>query len=113
MKEMDINPLIADLNRHKEELIESVVIAMGFNELKISDEYVARDIAEILGEKSSSHPFQQVACMYRLPLEEVVRNIREFTNKEYKSLMIGDPKYVNDIEFSSEITIQADKRAGS
>jgi len=110
---MDINPLIADLNRHKEELIESIEIAMGLNELKISDEYVARDIAEIMGEEYSSQPFQQVACLYGLPLEEVVRNIRDFTNKEYKSLMIGDPKYVNDIEFSSEITIQADKRAGS
>lgn len=34
---MDINPLIADLNRYKEELIDSIQIAIGFNELNKAD----------------------------------------------------------------------------
>jgi len=34
---MDINPLITDLNKYKEELIDSIHIAIGFNELHKAD----------------------------------------------------------------------------
>jgi hypothetical protein len=44
-------------------------------------------------------PFQQVANLYNLPREEVLENIRTFTNKGVKSLMPGDPKLIKDIEF--------------
>ena len=78
---MDINPLIADLNKFKEELIDSIQIAIGLNELHNADRFVAHDIEEIKGELHSSDPFQQVAILYNLPREEVVENIRQFTNR--------------------------------
>ena len=98
---MDINPLLADLNKYKKELIDSIHIAIGFNELHKADRYVADDIAEIKGEKRSNDPFQQVANLYNLPREEVVNNIRMFTSKEYKTFLPGDPKLIKDIEFDS------------
>jgi hypothetical protein len=49
----------------------------------------------------SSDPFQQVANLYNLPREEVLENIRTFTNKEVKTLMPGDPKLIKDIKFKS------------
>jgi hypothetical protein len=98
---MDINPLIADLNKYKEELIDSILIAIGLNELHRADRYVAHDMADIKGEKYSDDPFQQVANLYNLPREEVVKNIRTFTNKEYKTLWPGDLKLIIDIEFDS------------
>jgi hypothetical protein len=98
---MDINPLIADLNKYKEELIASIQIAIGFNESHKADRYVAHDMAEIKGEQLSNDPFQQVANVYNLPREEVVKNIRTFTNKEFKRLLPGDPKLIKDIEFDS------------
>jgi len=96
---MDINPLIADLNKYKDELIDSIKIAIGFNELQNADRYVAHDMAEIKGELHLSDPFQQVANLYNLPREEVLENIRTFTNKGVKTLMPGDPKLIKDIEF--------------
>jgi len=98
---MDINPLITDLKKYKEELIDSIHIAIGFNELHKADRYVAHDIADIKGEQHSNDPFQQVANLYNLPREEVVKNIRTFTNKEYKTLWPGDLKLIKDIEFDS------------
>ena len=98
---MDINPLIADLNKYKEELIASIEIAIGLNELHKADRYVAHDMAEIRGEQHSRDPFQQVANLYNLPREEVVKSIRTFTNKEVKILLPGDPKLIKDIEFDS------------
>jgi hypothetical protein len=98
---MDINPLIPDLNKYKEELIDSIQIAIGFNELHKADRYVAHDIIGIKGEQYSSDPFQQVANFYNLPREEVVKNIRTFTNKGFKTFLPGDPKLIKDIEFDS------------
>ena len=98
---MDINPLITDLNKYKEELIDSILIAIGLNEFHRADRYVAHDMADIKGEKYSDDPFQQVANLYNLPREEVVKNIRTFTNKEYKTLWPGDLKLIKDIEFDS------------
>ena len=82
---MDINPLNVDLIKYKEELLDQIENAMHYNELKIADEYIARGIAEIKTGKVSDNPFQQVANLYALPLEEVVSNIRDFTNKAYKT----------------------------
>ncbi len=96
---MDINPLIADLSKYKEELIDSIQIAMGLKELSKADRYVAHDIAEIKGEKFSNDPFQQVANIYNLPRPEVVKNIRKFANREYKTFFPGDPEFVKDLEF--------------
>jgi hypothetical protein len=96
---VDINPLIADLNKYQEELIASIQISIGFNELHKADRYVAHDMAEIKGEQHSSDPFQQVANLYNLPREEVVKNIRTVTNKGFKTLLPGDPKLIKDIEF--------------
>ena len=99
---MDINPLIADLNKYKEELIDSIHIAIGLNELRKADRYVAHDIAEIKGEKHKSDPFQQVANIYNLPREEVIENIRQFTNKEYKTNFLGNLAQYKDIEFGKD-----------
>jgi len=44
---MDINPLIADLNKYKDELELSVEIAIGLGETAESDVYVAHDLIEI------------------------------------------------------------------
>jgi hypothetical protein len=99
---MDINPLIADLNKFKEELIDSIQIAIGLNELHNADRFVAHDIAEIKGELHSSDPFRQVANFYNLPREEVVENIRQFTNKEYKLNFLGNLAQYKDIEFGKD-----------
>ena len=99
---MDINPLIADLNKYKDELIDSIEIAIEFNELQNADRYVAHDMAEIKGELHLNDPFQQVANLYNLPREEVLENIRTFTNKEFKTRMPGDPKLIKDIEFKPD-----------
>lgn len=102
---MDINPLIADLNRYKEELIDSIQIAIGFNELNMADRFVAHDIAEIKGESHSNDPFSQVANLYNLPREEVIENIRKFTNKEYKINFLGNPAQydgIDGIDFEKE-----------
>ena len=97
---MDINPLIADLNKFKVELIASIQIAVAFNKVHLADRYVARDIAEIKGEQQNTNdPFLQLAKLYHLPREEVVKNIRTFTNKGYKIFLIRDPKPIKDIEF--------------
>ena len=96
---MDINPLIADLNKYRDELALSISIAFDLHELNKADVYMANDIAEIKGESVSSDPFQQVGDLYNLPRKEVVQNIRKFTNKCYKDeFRIGslEPK---DIEF--------------
>ena len=96
---MDINPLIADLNKYRDELIDNISIAMGLHELNKADVYMANDIAEIKGESVSSDPFQQVGDLYNLPRKEVVQNIRKFTNKCYKDeFRIGSLK-PKDIEF--------------
>jgi hypothetical protein len=34
---MDINPLIADLNKHDDELIDSIMFAIEYNELNLAD----------------------------------------------------------------------------
>ncbi len=65
-----------EMDGNQEELIASIQIAIGFNELHKADRYVAHDMAEIKGEQHSSDPFQQVANLYNLPREEVVKNIR-------------------------------------
>lgn len=100
---MDINPLIADINQNKDELTDCVMLAIGFNELNEADVHVALAIAEINGERYSDHPFQQISTIYRLPISEVVNNIRDFTNKAYKSIMPGDPQHIQDIDFITEI----------
>ena len=97
---MDINPLIADLNKYKEELISSIEIAIGLNELHKADKYVAHDMVEIKGKKFLNDPFMQIAYLYSLPREEVVINIRAFTNKEYKSLFPFDPRIIEEINFN-------------
>ena len=99
---MDINPLISDLKKYKEELLDTIEIAMGINELNKADVHIAHAIAEIKGELDSTHPFHQVANIYNLPLLEVVKNIRDFTNKGYKSFLIFDPQDVPDIDFDSD-----------
>lgn len=96
---MDINPLIVDLNRYKDELADSIEIAIGFKELNKADGYVAHGIAEIKGKTHSDQPFQQVADMYNLPVEEVVANIRDFANKTYKNVIWNGLDGINDIEF--------------
>ncbi|MCI5165300.1 MAG: hypothetical protein D3903_04235 [Candidatus Electrothrix sp. GM3_4] len=68
---MDINPLIADLNKYRDELALSISIAFDLHELEKSDVYIANDIAEIKGESVSSDPFQQVGDLYNLPRKEV------------------------------------------
>lgn len=100
---MDINPLIADLKKYEEELEDSISIAIGFNELELADRYVAHDIAEVRGELHSSTPFKQVANLYKLPIEEVIQNIRDFTKKRFKKMLIGDPSSIKDIEFKDNI----------
>jgi hypothetical protein len=100
---MDINPLISDLKKYKEELLDTIEIAMGFDELNKADVHIAHAIAEINGEVDSSRPFHQVADIYNLPLQEVVSNIRDFTNKGYKSFLIFDPQDVPDIDFESDM----------
>ena len=96
---MDINALIVDLKKYEDELIDYIQIASGFGELELADRYIANGIAEIQGEKHSDTPFHQVAELYTLPLNEVIQNIRDFTNKGYKSVQYGDPAYFKDIEF--------------
>ncbi len=96
---MDINALIVDLKKYEDELIDSIHIASGFGELELADRYIANGIAEIKGEKHSDTPFHQVAELYNLSLNEVIQNIRDFTNKGYKSVQYGDPAYFKDIEF--------------
>lgn len=100
---MDINPLIADLNKFKEELNDSILIAIGLSELHSADRFVAHGIAEIKGELYSKDPFQQVAILYNLSREEVIENIREFTNKEYKANFFGNIEEHKGIEFSDDI----------
>jgi len=76
------------------------MIAIGFNELHMADRHVARDIVEIKGEKHTSDPFKQLAKLYNLPLDEVVMNIRKFTNKQYKTdFLFGNTKLYGDIKF--------------
>ena len=99
---MDINPLISDLNKYKDELFDCLEIAIGFNELTRADEYIARGIAEIKGECHSEMPFHQVARLYKLPLIEVVCNIRYFANKAYKCEFMRFLDNVEDIDFESE-----------
>lgn len=96
---MDINPLIADLNKYRDELIDTISIAMGFRELNKADVYIANEIVEINGEGVAQDPFQQVADIYNLPRKEVVQNVRNFTNKCFKTFLPGDPNLIKDIEF--------------
>ncbi len=99
---MDINPLITDLIKYKEDLLDVIEIAFNYNDLKIADRYVASHIAEIKVGKVTDNPFQQVASLYCLSLHDVVNNIRAFTNKVYKtdimSIFVTD-----DINFESDI----------
>jgi hypothetical protein len=97
---MDINPLIADLNKYEDELSDSIMIAIGFNELYLADRYVAHAMAEIRGKKHEDDSFKQLAEIYNLPIEEVVKNIRKFTNRRYKTdFLPGNPKLYGDIKF--------------
>ena len=96
---MDINPLIVDLNKYREELIDTIFIAMGFRELNKSDVHIANAIAEIKGCGVAQDPFQQVADLYSLNRREVVQNIRAFTNKCFKTFLPGGLKVIKDIEF--------------
>lgn len=84
-------------------MIDSIQIASGFGELDLADRYVASGIAEIRGENHSDTPFHQVAELYSLPVDEVIQNIRDFTNKGYKCVQYGDPVYFKDIKFQSVI----------
>ena len=79
---MDINPLIADLNKYKEELIDSIHIAIGLNELRKADRSIAN-----------------VENIYNLLRQEVVEDIRKFTNRSYKTFLPGDPKFIKNLEF--------------
>jgi len=96
---MDINPLIADLHKYRDELIGSISIAMNFRELEKADIYIANDIAEIKGNGIGIDPFQQVANLYNLPRKEVVQNIRKFTNDCYKDEYKIGSLIPKDIEF--------------
>lgn len=97
---MDINPLIADLNKYEDELIDAIMIATGFNELNLADRHVAHTMAEIKGKPYEDNPFTQLAELYNLPIDEVVINIRKFTNKGYKTNFLpGNPKIYDDIKF--------------
>lgn len=96
---MDINPLIVGLDKYRDELIDTISIAISFRELNKADVYIANDIAEIKGKRIAQDPFQQVADLYSLPRKEVVKNIRNFANKCFKTLLPGDPKMIKDIEF--------------
>jgi len=96
---MDINPLIVDLLKYEDELIDSIQVASGLGKLDLAVRFVANGIAEIKGENHSDTPFHQVAELYSLPVDEVIQNIRDFTNKGYKSVQYGDPAYFKDIKF--------------
>ncbi len=100
---MDINALILDLHNHKEELSASIEIAFGLGELHKADRYVAHEILEIKGLRFSDDPFQQLAVYYSLPMDEVILNVRKFTNKQYKILVPADSEQVDGIEFESGI----------
>ncbi len=97
---MDINPLIADLNKYRDELALSISIAFDLHELEKADVYIANDIAEIKGELATEgDPFQQVADLYNLPRKEVLQNIRRFTNDCYKDEFRVGSLIPKDIEF--------------
>lgn len=96
---MDINFLIADLNKYRDELIDTISIAMGFQELNKADVYIANAIAEINGDGVARDPFTQVANIYSLPRQEVVQNIRNFAKKCFKTFLLGDPQSIKNIEF--------------
>ncbi|RUM39164.1 MAG: hypothetical protein DSY70_06365 [Desulfobulbus sp.] len=97
-------PLIVDLKEYEDELEDSIMIAMGLGEQEKADRYFAKNIAEIKGEPYSETPFRQVAELYNLPVKEVIKNIRDFTNKSYKeNLMFGDPSWIKDIKFEPVI----------
>jgi hypothetical protein len=100
---MDINPLIVDLKKYEDELLDSIHIASGFGELDLADRYVAHDIAEIKGEKHSDTPFHQVAELYNLPVDEVIQNIRDFINNGFKKMLLGDPPSIKDIQFKDNV----------
>ncbi len=97
---MDINPLIVDLKEYGDELEDSIMIAIGLKELELADRHIANAIAEIKGENYSETPFHQVSELYNLPVDEVVKNIRDFVNKRYKNeLIFGTSASIRDIEF--------------
>lgn len=100
---MDINPLVADLYKYKEELVDSLEISIGFKELTRSDWHIASGLAEIKGESFSESPLQQIAALYNLPLEVVTKNIRDFVRKMYRKEIWGDMFPEADIEFQDNV----------
>ncbi len=84
---MDINPLIAKLNEHKDELIEMIGISMGFRELTKSDLWLAKDLLEIEGVNGipDNKVFDIISDRYDVTKEESIACIRRFINKEYKN----------------------------
>ena len=95
---MDINPLIVELNKYEEELEDSIDIALGLGELTESDIHVAHDLLEIKGKAMAENPFQEIAVLYDIPIDEVIRNIRHFINKIIQSRFEGI-MVIDDIKF--------------
>ncbi len=100
---MDINQLMLDLIKFKEDLSDSMLIAIGLNELNKTDLHVAHDIVDINGESYSNDPFQQIANLYKMPRNEVIEIIRDFTNEEYNISFLGNKAQYFKIEFEKDI----------
>lgn len=80
------------------------VLPLGSMSLILQMNMLRDDIAEIKGLLHSNKPFQHVSDLYGLPVEKVIKNIRSFTNKEYKNnFHVVESKYVKDISFKTKI----------
>ena len=104
---MDINPLIADLHKYKDELVDVMEICLGLGD-KNFDEYVARDLLGIRGEADNEKPFPVIAEIYNLSVEEVTNNIRSFAKDCYKNIMFEGLSSIKELEFDSESEIHSD-----
>ena len=106
-KSMDINPLIADLHKYKDELVNVMEICLGLGD-KNFDEYVARDLLGIRGEADNEKPFPVIAEKYNLSVEEVTNNIRSFAKSCYKNILFEGLPSIKELEFDSESEIHSD-----
>jgi hypothetical protein len=62
---MDINPIIADMKKYNEELIDSIQIVVGFNELHKTDRYVAHDAVFFCINFADSWTVKECICAYK------------------------------------------------